>query len=144
MKPLDREAAFARIRTRIMRLVELHAPTGCWLYLGRLNNKGYAVMSVWFPGDSAPKKIFVHRAAWEAWHRRKMPAGRVGAHDLICVSRSCVAPHHIRATTQSHNERDKWREPPYGRDRSGIRIEWPPTHTITKRKAKNERQRQTA
>lgn len=139
MKALDRQAAFARIRARIMRMVELHAPTGCWLYRGRLNNKGYAVMSIWFPGEKTPRKIFVHRASWEAWRCRKMPAGRVGAHDLACVSRACVAPHHIRATTQSHNERDKWREPPYGKDRSGIRVEWPPTHTITTRKKTHER-----
>lgn len=127
----DRQLHYARIRARILRLVEIDPASGCWLYTGRLNNKGYGIISIRVEGYREPRKIFTHRAAWEAWRCRKMPRGRVGAHSLRCIARSCCNPGHIRATTQSHNERDKWRKAPYPRDR--FRIEFPPIHTIRRK-----------
>jgi hypothetical protein len=131
----DRERAkllrrFERLRARIEKHVIIDPESGCWLWTGRLN-KGHGVIVVRLPGDyRTPRPLYVHRVAWEAYHERKMPVGRVGAHSYKCVAARCCNPSHIRATTQSANNRDqkrarKWRE----RTLHGGVLH-PPTHSI--------------
>lgn len=108
MRSDDRLEWCLRMQRRILRNVEVH-PSGCWLWTGRLNNDGYAVMSMRMPGCKSPRPMFGHRVAWEAFRKRRMPKRRVGAHSVRCVSRACCNWEHVRATTQSHNERDKAR-----------------------------------
>ncbi len=106
---------FERLRERILRNSAVHEPTGCRLWTGRKNNVGYGVLSVRIPGYRQPRKIFAH-----------------GAHSLACISRACCEWTHIRAATPASNMRDKWREKPGPRRRT-LRIEFPPTHTISRR-----------
>lgn len=117
---------YARMRKRIMRNVFILGE--CWIWTGRRNNVGYGVMSCRLPGYRHPRPMFVHRVAWEAFHRRRMPRGRVGAHHHRCLSIACCNFEHVRATTQSHNERDKGRAKRW-RLRH-VRIEFPPTHSL--------------
>lgn len=118
---------FARMRARILRNCERIAGCDCLLWTGARNNKGYGVMSVRIPGVGH-RKILAHRAAWEAFRERKMPRGRVGAHSYKCVSQACANWEHVRATTQSYNERDKKRAVQWF---NRFRCDFPPTHTIT-------------
>lgn len=100
---LDRE----RLRARILANVKV-TPCGCWLWKLRANNGGYGVMSVWLDGYSYAVKLYVHRVAYFAWKRRP-PKGKPIAHSYRCLSQLCCNPEHLRATTQSANERDKKR-----------------------------------
>jgi hypothetical protein len=121
-----REAFFARMRARIMRNVVMVGD--CWLWTGRRNNGGYAVMAERLPGYRTPRPLLAHRVAWEAFRRRRVPRGRVCAHDYRCIGPHCVNFAHIRATTQSSNNRDRKRAAKWRLRR--IRIEFPPTHSL--------------
>jgi len=61
--------------------------SGCWLWLGYANKKGYP--RVGYGG----KKHMVHRLAWELFNRKKIPDGMFACHrcDVPC----CVNPQHI-------------------------------------------------
>lgn len=118
----------AKLRARIIRNVEVEPISGCWLWKGRRNNVGYGIITVRRPGYRTPRPMFVHRVSWEAFHERSMPRGRVGAHSYRCVSQACANWEHVRATTQSHNCRDKKRSSVW-RQRV-VRMEFPPLHTL--------------
>lgn len=99
----------ARLRARVIRNVRLDEVTGCWLWQRRINNDGYAVMNVRVPGRKQPVVMFAHRVAYEAFRGRRIADGKVAAHAPECPHRHCCNYLHLRATTQSENERDKVR-----------------------------------
>lgn len=68
--------------------------TGCWLWTGRLNSKGYGRIRV----DGHQKRA--HRVSWEM-HRHPIPDGLVIDH--TCRVRSCVNPDHLRVVTPRVN-----------------------------------------
>lgn len=66
--------------------------TGCWLWLGRLNNHGYAVFS----------KTYIHRQNWiEA--NGPVPDGLELDH--LCRVPQCVNPSHLEPVTHRENMR---------------------------------------
>lgn len=95
-----------QMQERIRRNVEVCPCSGCWIWARRANNGGYGVMSVVIDGRHV--KALAHRVAYWAF-KRAVPRGRVVAHSYRCSSQLCCNPAHLRATTQSNNERDKRR-----------------------------------
>lgn len=72
-------------------------PSGCDLWTGALNSRGYGV--VWFEG----RLHLAHRVAWRL-HRGRWPAAdRVLDH--VCETKSCVAPGHLRELANWQNVR---------------------------------------
>lgn len=114
-----------KLRARITRNIAIHPVTGCWIWKRRANNGGYGTITVRLPDYENPVTLLVHRVSYWAF-KRKVPAGRHVAHSVRCVSQKCCNPDHLRATTQSCNERDKkkaerWR-------RRWVRELHPPVH----------------
>ena len=121
----------ARLRWRILRNVEIDPVSQCWIWRGRKNNMGYGTMTVRLKGYAHPRPIFVHRVAWEAFRERRIPQGRVVAHSYKCISAACANWLHVRATSQSHNCRDKMRAKRW--KLRNPRIEFPPLHSIIRK-----------
>lgn len=70
---------------------------GCWLWPGRLMNKGYGETS--FRG----KHMLIHRIAWILWHG-EIPNGLWVLHD--CDTRQCCNPEHLFLGTAKDNTDD--------------------------------------
>jgi len=91
------------VRTRFFKKIEIITESGCWIWMGTLNNNGYGVIS------RDGKNVSVHRVSWEL-HNSKIPKGD-GYHG-ICVLHSCdvpccVNPNHLFIGTHSDNMKDK-------------------------------------
>jgi hypothetical protein len=87
----------------------------CWPWQGILGNV-YA--ETWLNG----KKIGAHRAAWEMWHKRTMPATLHAAH--YCHFRPCCNPAHIHSATPQENSDDAVRDKrrPYGQKHANSKL----------------------
>lgn len=70
--------------------------SGCWLWKGATNDKGYGQIKV------NGKTTYVHRASYE-FHVGPIPEGAVLDH--ICRVPSCLNPAHLDAVTQKENIR---------------------------------------
>lgn len=80
---------------------------GCWLWMGRLNERGYGLFS-----DDRQRTVRAHRWAWEA-ERGPIPAGLELdhlCHDPFacvlgdaCPHRRCVNPRHLALVTKAEN-----------------------------------------
>jgi hypothetical protein len=68
----------------------IYLPTGCWLWCGTLNEKGYGHLG----------SEYVHRFAWAAVHG-PIPSGM--AIDHLCRVRCCCNPEHLEAVTPWEN-----------------------------------------
>ncbi len=69
--------------------------TGCWLWTGSLDAKGYGHIHIMVRGAA-----LAHRVSWER-HRGPIPDGMVIDH--LCRVRSCVNPDHLRVVTPRVN-----------------------------------------
>ncbi len=80
---------------------EPHA--GCWMWLGRVEENGYAKAGVYEGGGREKERVrnyWVHRVAHETFHG-PIPEG----HDVDhrCEFRLCIHPNHIRALPLKEN-----------------------------------------
>lgn len=85
----------AELRARLLKLVEIDASSGCWLWKGPLTF-GYARR--WIDG----KRVYVHRAMYELTH------GAVSDEldlDHVCRVRRCINPAHMEKVTPTENNR---------------------------------------
>lgn len=84
--------------------------SGCWLWDGARNNRGYGVVA-----DGAGGSTVAHRAAWEAEHG-EIPDGAQIDHlchnadqdcpgGVTCKHRRCINTAHLEAVTASQNMR---------------------------------------
>jgi uncharacterized protein YerC len=90
-----------------IRNVDKNGKGGCWIWIGRLNRRGYGEHRAW--NKAARGKYFAaHRLSWE-FHVGKIPEG-VGYHGTVvahrCDTPACVNPDHLFLTDQRGNLRD--------------------------------------
>ena len=101
---------------RFMEKIMPEPNSGCWLWLGALNNLGYGVMGVGSAYDGTRRTALAHAVAWELFE------GGVPDHldlDHKCRVPSCVNPGHLEIVTHrenilrgkncSHRSEGKWK-----------------------------------
>lgn len=102
-----RWAARLRLQARILNNVGFEPETGCWPWLGRLNNQGYPTISQRVPGVDYPVTLFAHRVSLAVFHRAPED-GEEAAHDpVLCPLKHCCNYGHLYWATRSQNEIDK-------------------------------------
>jgi hypothetical protein len=72
--------------------------TGCWLWTGKTNGRGYGVTSHGTPRTD----VYVHRLAYETWVE-PIPDGLHVDH--LCSVRNCLNPEHLEAVSVAENNR---------------------------------------
>jgi hypothetical protein len=88
-KSREEKSLFERMEERIVRVPE----SGCWLWIGNLNNNGYGKI----------EEKYAHRVSYEIEHG-PIPDGKFVLHscDVTC----CVNPNHLRLGSQKDNMQD--------------------------------------
>lgn len=94
-----------RVEAKVDRIPE----AGCWIWTGTITSRGYGQLL------SSNKKIYAHRAAFEAFVG-EIPEGMVVCH--TCDNVHCVNPDHLFLGTQKDNLQDMKRK---GRSTRGER-----------------------
>ena len=84
---------------RYEKQIEYGSPSGCWLWSGWNDGRGYG--RVWLGG----KMRKAHRTAYEAANGVKITDGLVVRHK--CDTPSCVNPSHLLIGTHADNVRDR-------------------------------------
>lgn len=80
--------------------------SGCWLWLNRLNHKGYGVV-LFRNGGKKTKSVAAHRFSF--WmHKGNVPEGLLVLHS--CDTPCCVNPEHLFLGTYLDNNRDCMRK----------------------------------
>ena len=91
-------------RSILERFSALYDPTsGCWQWLGILDDKGYGRLNVGY-GDNKAIRL-AHRIAYELYVG-PIPYGLSVCHR--CDNPRCVRPAHLFAASQGDNIRDMW------------------------------------
>lgn len=87
-----------RLDTRMARLSMPVTESGCWFWLGNLDEGGYGTIRI------SGKMLKAHRASWML-HRGQIPDGLKVLHscDIPC----CINPDHLFLGTQVDNMRDR-------------------------------------
>ena len=85
---------YATVRERLEHYSMPEPMSGCWLWVGGLNNKGYPKMGL------HSKIVLAHRIAFEEF-RGPIPDGLVLDH--LCRTPVCINPWHLEAVTQRVN-----------------------------------------
>lgn len=78
---------------------------GCWIWTGRINNRGYPVITVRVPGKKNPVKVYAHRAMLEISTGFRFPfdeAGHFNCHKPLCIHPDC-----LEIQTKAHNLADR-------------------------------------
>ena len=115
---------------RLYEKTESDLNTGCVLWAGAINNKGYGLIMV-----SKGYNRSTHRVAWELDNSSSVPNGLHVLHK--CDTPACVNPNHLRLGSNADNVRDKMAKGrmPVGADKPK------PSHTkLTLEKAENIRE----
>ena len=89
------------LRERIERLSIPEPNTGCWLWMGSINNKGYGMMSAVKAGRHT--KLLAHRTSYESFVGN-IPDGKWVLHK--CDLPLCVNPRHLFLGNNADNIRD--------------------------------------
>ena len=83
------------IRQKLEARIEHEPNSGCWLWAGSINERGYGSIST--PRGTRR----VHRVAYELFTGRPIPPGLTLDH--LCRVRSCVNPDHLEPVTNREN-----------------------------------------
>lgn len=82
--------------------IELYSPTGCWIWTGSTDGKGYGL----FNFNKIPQKA--HRISFLHFGGVLTDEKPFVLHKpIICHTRSCVNPSHLYAGNRKNNEKDK-------------------------------------
>lgn len=84
---------------RFWRLVDTNTPTGCWLWTGSTNEKGYGRFKV------AGKNVRAHRFAYELLVE---PIPDDLQLDHLCEVKACVNPAHLEVVDNAENTRRRY------------------------------------
>lgn len=88
---------------RLGRQTVVDIEAGCWLWTGRINNRGYGLTSQTRPG--APATASAHRVSYETFVG-PIPEGLQIDH--LCNVPICINPEHLEPVTEPENHRRKW------------------------------------
>lgn len=89
---------------------QVNKTSGCWLWTGGVQNKGYGQIAISRATPNAPKKqlkVLVHRYSWELAYG-PVPEGMYVLHK--CDTPRCVRPDHLALGTQTENNHDRHRK----------------------------------
>lgn len=89
------------------RLIVLSAEcpeTGCWVWLGQLDHKGYGRLTIRV--DGKPQAMLAHRVAYQLFHGIILPDDLTLDHR--CLQRRCIHPNHLQPETRPDNTRLMW------------------------------------
>lgn len=84
-------------KSAFLKKVNKNPETGCWIWAGRIDHKGYGVL--WNNG----KHVKAHRLSWE-FHNGAIPDKMSVCHH--CDTPPCVNPDHLFIGLQADNVRD--------------------------------------
>jgi hypothetical protein len=93
---MGRPCANVTLEQRVENNISYCPITGCWLWSGLLNRKGYGVIK------DKDKTVYVHRFTFER-AKGAIPDGLEIDH--LCRVRSCCNPDHLEAVTHLENIR---------------------------------------
>ncbi len=85
-----------RIRARVA-----FSPTGCWIWQGKISNRGYGMIQYSMDGKAYTKSV--HRLVAALTHG-PIPTGMLALH--TCDVPNCVSPAHLYVGTYEDNARD--------------------------------------
>lgn len=85
------------LRERLMDKVQMEPNSGCWLWDGGLNNRGYGTLR-----PTGGKNIGVHRLSYQL---HVAPIPECMEIDHLCKVRCCVNPDHLEPVTRLENVR---------------------------------------
>lgn len=86
------------VEARFADMISPEPNTGCWLFTGSENGRGYGLIGI------SGRSVKAHRFAWES-HNGAIPAGMHVLHK--CDVRVCVNPDHLFIGTNYDNVQDK-------------------------------------
>lgn len=89
--------ASRNLNEAVLSRVEPEPNSGCWLWMGALNNYGYGQIE----DRRSGVRPMVHRVVYEA-ERGPIPAGLQLDH--LCRVRNCVNPAHLEPVTHRENQ----------------------------------------
>lgn len=75
--------------------------SGCWIWAGRLDPRGYGRINIRNNRSLNPRQVMAHRLAWEL-HRDPLPPG-VNIDHRVCRNKWCVNPWHMALCTKLEN-----------------------------------------
>lgn len=86
---------------RFMAKVSPEPNTGCWLWAGAMQSRGYGFFTL-----PAGKMILAHRYAYEFFRGLIAPGMQI---DHVCRLKACVNPDHLEVVAQSENMLRRYR-----------------------------------
>jgi hypothetical protein len=101
---MSRPCAGVTLEQRIETQIAYCPATGCWLWSGLQNRKGYGVIK------DKDKTVYVHRFTFER-AKGKIPDGLEIDH--LCRVRACCNPDHLEAVTHLENVRRGFSPPTF-------------------------------
>lgn len=78
--------------------------SGCYIYMGSITESGYVKITIKKEGKA--RSVYVHRAAYEAYHNIRLPTGRENPLRHTCHIGCCWRPDHLIPGTVKQNVQD--------------------------------------